>query len=164
MRNLLSLALIFGICMLGAAERFQDRYADLVSSTAAAPAQPIIGSQGRDKIPRAEVEPASLDSSADRSAKTPPIEPPTQSNAQQPSSVSWSEAESFLERIETQTQDLDAKDVDKFNALIQEAGRITNGLPPELRPQFKSKLFTIIDKTFELPPLPEDVVYEFEKK
>ena len=76
--------------------------------------------------------------------------------------VQWPEAESFLQHLEQQTYDLEAKDVDKFNALIREAGRITRGLSPELRQQFKDKLFVIIDKTSQLPPLPKEL-YEFEK-
>ncbi len=173
MRDLLSLVLIVAIGALGVAERFQDEYADQVASIDAAPAQTVHADAGpRAEAAQADAAQADAESSsgarpsgpAHSSAEPPAIPSVTRSNAPQMASIQWSEAESFLEHIEQQAQDLEGRDVDRFNALIREAGRITSGLSPELRPQFRRRLFAVIDKASELPPLPEDTVFEFEKE
>lgn len=156
MRNVPSLVLIFGICIFGVAERFQNNNASGLTAMDDAPAQHI-PNEVDPKIPRAERERETASS-----APSAPLQSLPPSNLPEMPAVQWPEAESFLQHLEQQTYDLEAKDVDKFNALIREAGRITRGLSPELRQQFKDKLFVIIDKTSQLPPLPKEL-YEFEK-
>lgn len=171
MRNIVSLILIFGICIIGVAERFQNEVDDQVATIDAAPAQ-ALPREGGQKIYQEERKAESteaidlshaLDSTV-ASAKPLPMQSLSQSNVPDVPSVQWHEAEAFLRYMEKHVHDLEAEDVDKFNALIREAGRITKGLPPELRQQFKDGLFVIIDTTYEPPPLPEDVIYEFEKE
>lgn len=171
MRNIFSLVLIFGICIVGVVERFQNKVDGQVAAMDAVPAQAVLGGGGR-KIYPEESKAASagadglshaLDSTV-TSAEPLPMQSLSRSNVPEMPPVQWHEAESFLRYMEKQAHDLEAEDVDKFNALIREARRITRGLPPELRQQFKDELFVIIDTTFELPPLPKGIVYEFEKE
>jgi hypothetical protein len=171
MRNVIFLILILGICIFRVAERFQNKLDDQVATMDTAPVQaaPEEGDRKNHQAKR-KPEPAediglshALDSGV-ASAQPLPRQSLSQDNMPDVPSVQWDEADAFLRHMEKNVHDLEAEDVDRFNALIREAGRIAQGLPPDLRQQFKDELFVIIDEAYEPPPLPEDVIYEFEKE
>jgi len=76
--------------------------------------------------------------------------------------VQWYEAEGFLNSLDDESFVLDVRNSHEFSAFIAEVGRITRGLEPALQQKFKDRVFVYIDQTSDLPPLPEDVTYEFE--